>query len=113
MSLRRRALLESAVIAAAASAVPGCSSRRTVATARGELVRDPKGVLDLPEGFGYRVLQRTGDAMSDGYRVPGRPDAIFFPCSSFTVLICCLEKIDDPVVLIKDAMITRSLVPAA
>jgi secreted PhoX family phosphatase len=33
-------------------------------------------MLDLPEGFGYRVLERTGDPMSDGYRVPGRPDAM-------------------------------------
>ena len=44
---------------------------------------------------------------------PGAAGRDIFPCSSFTVLICCLEKIDDPVVLIKDAMITRSLVPAA
>jgi uncharacterized protein len=82
MNLRRRALLESAIVAAATSAVVGCHSRRTARTntasnsARGVLVHDPKGMLDLPEGFTYRVLQRAGDAMSDGYRVPGLPDAM-------------------------------------
>lgn len=46
------------------------------ASPRGALVPDPAGLLDLPPGFGYRVLQRTGDPMDDGYRVPGRPDAM-------------------------------------
>ena len=46
------------------------------------LKRDPKGLLDLPEGFHYRVVQRAGQPMSDGYRVPGRPDAMgCFPLS--------------------------------
>ena len=40
------------------------------------LVRDPGGLLDLHEGFSYRVLQRGGTKMDDGYRVPGRPDAM-------------------------------------
>jgi secreted PhoX family phosphatase len=40
------------------------------------LIRDPLGILELPEGFRVRVLQRTGERMSDGYRVPGRPDAM-------------------------------------
>src|SRR4051812_11571663 len=41
-----------------------------------ELVRDPKGVIDLPAGFSYRILTRTGDPMSDGHRTPGNPDAM-------------------------------------
>src|SRR5687767_12203979 len=40
------------------------------------LVRDPKGVLDLRPGFSYQVLERFGDPMSDGFRVPARPDAM-------------------------------------
>jgi secreted PhoX family phosphatase len=40
------------------------------------LLRDPQGLLDLPPGFRYRILQREGERMSDGYRVPGRPDAM-------------------------------------
>jgi len=45
---------------------------------RGEanLPPDPGGLIDLRAGFSYRVLQRTGELMSDGYRVPGRPDAM-------------------------------------
>ena len=44
--------------------------------ARPSLVRDPNGVLDLPPGFSYRVISRSGERMSDGYRVPGNPDAM-------------------------------------
>ncbi|MFT3756491.1 MAG: DUF839 domain-containing protein [Pseudoxanthomonas sp.] len=29
-----------------------------------------------PQGFSYRVLERAGERMDDGYRVPGRPDAM-------------------------------------
>lgn len=42
----------------------------------GPLVVDPAGVLDLPAGFSYRVLETAGDDMSDGYRLPGRPDGM-------------------------------------
>ena len=42
----------------------------------GPLRPDPRGVLDLPEGFSYRVLDRVGAPMSDGLRVPGRPDGM-------------------------------------
>ncbi|MFQ5512954.1 MAG: alkaline phosphatase PhoX [Myxococcota bacterium] len=41
-----------------------------------ELVADPAGLLDLPPGFHHEVLSRTGDRMSDGLRVPGRPDGM-------------------------------------
>lgn len=41
-----------------------------------DLRRDPAGIIDLPEGFTYRVLQRTGETMGDGYRVPERPDGM-------------------------------------
>jgi secreted PhoX family phosphatase len=40
------------------------------------LLRDPKGIVDLPPGFSYRILSRRGERMSDGYRVPGNPDAM-------------------------------------
>jgi secreted PhoX family phosphatase len=36
----------------------------------GPLLRDPAGILDLPPGFSYQVLQRAGATMNDGYRVP-------------------------------------------
>ncbi len=47
-----------------------------VATVRRALVREPLGLLEVPEGFRVRVLQRAGERMSDGYRVAGRPDAM-------------------------------------
>ena len=42
----------------------------------GPLVPDPEGLLDLPRGFRYRVLTRTGDPMDDGLVVPGFPDGM-------------------------------------
>jgi secreted PhoX family phosphatase len=35
-------------------------------TGYGPLVPDPKGLLDLPEGFSYRVLSREGDRLRSG-----------------------------------------------
>ncbi|MBB6431503.1 alkaline phosphatase PhoX [Algisphaera agarilytica] len=40
----------------------------------GPLVPDPQGVIDLPEGFSYRVIARLGQEMDDGLFVPGKPD---------------------------------------
>jgi secreted PhoX family phosphatase len=40
------------------------------------LIRDPLGVLDLPAGFAYHVVEVAGMPMDDGFRVPGRPDAM-------------------------------------
>ncbi len=50
--------------------------RQAQAGAAVQLRPDPQGILDLPEGFSYRVLQRAGDVMSDGRRVRGRPDGM-------------------------------------
>lgn len=50
--------------------------RRAYAAGYGPLVADPAGLLDLPAGFSYRVVDRRGDPMTDGYRVPGKPDGM-------------------------------------
>ncbi|QDH35896.1 alkaline phosphatase PhoX [Porphyrobacter sp. YT40] len=42
----------------------------------GPLRPDPAGLLDLPEGFSYRVISRLGDAMDDGGTVPDRADGM-------------------------------------
>ena len=42
----------------------------------GKLVRDPNRIMDLPEGFSYKVLSSTGDMMTDGLKTPGRPDGM-------------------------------------
>ena len=57
---------------AAATAVPGY----------GPLQPDPRGILDLPAGFHYRVISRVGQDMDDGFVVPGRPDGMHaFPAA--------------------------------
>lgn len=40
----------------------------------GALVTDPDGIVDLPEGFTYRVFSRAGDEMDDGFLVPAAHD---------------------------------------
>ena len=42
----------------------------------GPLRADPQGLLDLPQGFSYRVLSRLGDAMDDGRTVPDKADGM-------------------------------------
>lgn len=44
--------------------------------AYGPLVPDPAALLDLPEGFSYRIISAFGDAMSDGQRVPDNADGM-------------------------------------
>jgi uncharacterized protein len=55
----------------------------------GELVSDPKRLLDLPKGFTYRVISRTGEMMDDGLLVPGAHDgmAAFEGPNGKTVLV--------------------------
>jgi secreted PhoX family phosphatase len=55
----------------------------------GNLVSDPNGLLDLPVGFQYRILSRTGDPMDGGLRVPGLPDgmAAFAGPAGRTILV--------------------------
>lgn len=38
--------------------------------------RSTKGILDLPKGFSYQVIERVGDRMSDGHKVPALPDGM-------------------------------------
>lgn len=83
----RRQFLAATSSAFAALAASGCSTRApSVASASGApaagfsgygaLVKDPKGLLDLPEGFSYRVLSSLGDAMDDGGTVPNKADGM-------------------------------------
>jgi secreted PhoX family phosphatase len=49
---------------------------RRPARGYGDLVPDPRGLLDLPEGFCYRVLSSEGDTLSDGSLVPSSHDGM-------------------------------------
>ena len=42
----------------------------------GSLKKDPKGVMELPEGFSYKIISTKGNEMSDGLMVPGRADGM-------------------------------------
>ncbi len=42
----------------------------------GPLKRDPNGMIDLPEGFSYRVISQGGETMADGLLVPGQFDGM-------------------------------------
>lgn len=42
----------------------------------GPLLPDPKGMLDLPSGFSYRIISQAGETMSDGLLVPGAFDGM-------------------------------------
>lgn len=42
----------------------------------GSLLADPQGLLDLPQGFNYKVISSLGNAMADGMHVPDRADGM-------------------------------------
>lgn len=42
----------------------------------GPLVKDPEGIMDLPEGFSYKIISRFGEEMTDGFRLPHVPDGM-------------------------------------
>jgi secreted PhoX family phosphatase len=42
----------------------------------GPLIKDAKRILDLPQGFSYRVLSKVGETMGDGFKLPGKPDGM-------------------------------------
>lgn len=42
----------------------------------GPLRRDPNGLLDLPEGFSYRIISQAGETMDDGLFVPQNFDGM-------------------------------------
>ena len=78
MTTRRR-FLEAcgyATAGAAATSLPFVFAQRAAAATFGPLQRDPANILDLPAGFSYRILQRAGATMEDGYKVPTRPDGM-------------------------------------
>ncbi|MBO6505402.1 MAG: DUF839 domain-containing protein [Kordiimonadaceae bacterium] len=57
----------------------------------GPLVADPNALLDLPEGFSYKVISRFAETMSDGFNVPDNADGMG-----------CFKLDDDRVVLVRN-----------
>ncbi|WNG33705.1 DUF839 domain-containing protein [Archangium violaceum] len=71
-TLHRRAFLKAGTALALPFLLGRCARPENDAGLR----PDPDGILDLPEGFRYRILERRGERMSDGYRVPGQQDGM-------------------------------------
>lgn len=88
MNLSRRHFLRSSAGVAAGFAslrfLAGCDDSPSLSLH----VPDPRRVFDLPEGFRYSVLSRTGDLMDDGLLVPGAHDGMAaFPGSDGLTLL--------------------------
>jgi uncharacterized protein len=64
-------------------------SRRVRAQAPAPLIADPNGIFDLAAGYGYRIVQRRGEPMSDGFLAPGKMDG----------MMCVTAKNGDYIVL--------------
>jgi uncharacterized protein len=91
--LTRRTFIHRGALTVGAAAVAtgpaaALAARRSV-RGYGPLVRDPGGLLDLPKGFSYRVLQTIEDRLSDGKPVPHHFDgmAAFAGRDGTTVLV--------------------------
>ncbi len=67
----------------------------------GALVSDPDGILDLPPGFRYKIISRSGDTMADGLLRPGKPDgmAAFGAPGGKVALVCNHEISNDAAAL--------------
>lgn len=73
MLTSRRAFVRNSAFALGFLGLTRCSRARVIEP-YGPLIADNSRLLDLPEGFSYRVISRRGQAMSDGLRVPGKFD---------------------------------------
>jgi uncharacterized protein len=94
MSLLSRRSLFRAASSLASLWAAGRPGAALAATAARPLQRDPKRLIDLPPGFSYRILARRGDRMSDGYRVPGNPDAMgVFRGSGGSLILMCNHEV--------------------
>ena len=89
MTISRRGFLQTLAVAAAS---PGINAETTAGSAGkyGKLLRDPQKILDLPAGFSYTVIAKSGTEMSDGLLVPGEADGMAaFPGKDGTIRLVC------------------------
>ncbi len=63
--------------------------------AYGHLKPDAEGILDLPEGFTYRIISRAGDLMQDDLLLPGKQDGMAaFPGPDGNTILVCNHEVD-------------------
>ncbi|MEM6928669.1 MAG: alkaline phosphatase PhoX [Myxococcota bacterium] len=76
MPLLRRDFLRSAALLTASAATLTLARQASGEARFGPLEEDPDGILDLPSGFSYTVLQTAGDLMTDDEAAPILPDGM-------------------------------------
>lgn len=60
----------------------------------GPLLPDPKGLLDLPAGFSYKVIARSGEKLDDDLLLPGAPDGMAtFPGEDGRIILICNHEL--------------------
>jgi secreted PhoX family phosphatase len=93
--ISRRAFLQTSGLAFCGLKHYAAAGISTPGTGRfGPLIPDPQKIIDLPEGFAYRILARQGVPMSDGFRTPGLPDGMAaFPAADGKVVLVCNHEI--------------------
>ena len=84
--MRRRRFLQWGAVSALQLYVQGCRrgvspdpltpSEGSQRVGFGPLVDAGRGLLDLPSGFRYVVLEAGGDRMDDGHKMPWQPDGM-------------------------------------
>ena len=86
----RRKFIQTLLVAAATPATDASFASRRDNAGFGKLVRDPRQILDLPEGFEYQVVCRKGEEMDDGLLVPGEADGMAaFPGENGRIVLIC------------------------
>ena len=91
MRTRRSFLLHTSSIALGFSGLRRLSAENENsprALGYGPLLSDSDKILDLPDGFSYKIIGRSGEAMSDGLVLPGSPDGMAaFPGKANEVIV--------------------------
>lgn len=92
--LNRRRFLQTVALAAVTPAASAATGQMNTSAGFGKLQADPDLILDLPQGFSYRVISQYGEEMDDGLLVPARHDgmAAFSGDNDSVVLICNHEN---------------------
>lgn len=86
----RRRFIQTILVAAATPTTSASLANTSGSAGFGRLVRDPRQILDLPEGFEYQVVCRKGEEMDDGLLVPGEADGMAaFPGDDGRIILIC------------------------
>ena len=52
------------------------SSTKKLLRISSKLIKDANGIINLPDGFKYKIISQFGDKMSDGLQVPNHADGM-------------------------------------